>query len=137
MKEILILPISGGSFHIQLFLSIELINCGFCKPDVILGNSGGSINSYILLQSDLKLWTSRYQVTGLLYNMYFRFVWLNWILNWMIELGIGLWYIFNGIASMWFEFDLWNDMIVCSENSWNDMIVWHEMIWILCDLFYW
>lgn len=55
MKEILILPISGGSFHIQLFLLIELIKSNINKPDIILGNSGGCINSYLLLYSNLNI----------------------------------------------------------------------------------
>lgn len=45
------MPISGGSFHIQLFLALKLIKAGLNKPNIILGNSGGSINSYVLLLS--------------------------------------------------------------------------------------
>lgn len=52
MYEILVLPISGGSFHIQLFIIIQLIRAYCKKPDLILGNSGGSINSYVALYSN-------------------------------------------------------------------------------------
>lgn len=51
MHELLVLPISGGSFHVQLFIIIQLIRAGCKKPNLILGNSGGSINSYVVLYS--------------------------------------------------------------------------------------
>lgn len=55
MKEILVLPISGGSFHIQLFLMIKLIESKYKKPNMILGTSGGSFNSYLLAASNWEI----------------------------------------------------------------------------------
>ncbi len=51
-KNILSLPISGGSFHVQTFLCLELIKSECIKPDVILGISGGCINAFLLCASN-------------------------------------------------------------------------------------
>lgn len=75
MKEILVLPISGGSFHIQLFLSIELIKAGCKKPEIILGTSGGSINSHILLYSGWNINNIKRVLSDINSNVYSKSWW--------------------------------------------------------------
>lgn len=47
-QEILVAPISGGCFGIQLAAMYALTSCGY-KPDKVLAGSGGSVTSFITM----------------------------------------------------------------------------------------
>lgn len=54
--RILVLPVSGGRFPVQLVFLKEIIKIGY-KPDIILATSGGNICAYLSVISDFELRT--------------------------------------------------------------------------------
>ena len=46
--KVLVLPVSGGAFYIQLAIMLMLCDKGYV-PDIILGSSGGNVVAYLSL----------------------------------------------------------------------------------------
>jgi hypothetical protein len=81
------LPVSGGSFPIQLGLMSEICSLGVI-PDLVLGSSGGNVSAYIGLAADWNPYGME-RVASMLHCNIFAKPWLPWPLNGLPSMIMG------------------------------------------------
>ena len=90
------LPISGGAFPVQLGLLAELLthsrcpdnNSVPCKPDIVMGSSGGNIASYLTMAAEWDPEKVR-EIVGRLNSGMFAVSWWPRGLTWLPSVMIG------------------------------------------------
>lgn len=85
--RLFVLPVSGGSFPIQIALMSEVCALGV-RPDLVLGSSGGNISAYLGLAADWSPYGME-RIATMLRSDLFAKPWWPWPLNGIPSMIIG------------------------------------------------